>query len=45
MKKNIDLLHGPIFTSLTKLALPIMATSMVQMAYSLTDMAWADRLR
>lgn len=44
MKKNIDLLHGPIFTSLTGLALPIMATSLVQMAYNLTDMAWVGRI-
>lgn len=40
MKKNIDLLNGHIFTSLTGLALPIMATALVQTAYSLTDMAW-----
>lgn len=40
MSKNIDLLHGHIFTSLTGLALPIMATALVQTAYSLTDMAW-----
>lgn len=40
MKRNIDLLHGNILTSLTELAVPIMATSMVQTAYSLTDMAW-----
>lgn len=44
MKKNIDLLDGPIFTSLTKLALPIMATSLLQMAYNLTDMAWVGRV-
>ncbi|MEG7531459.1 MAG: MATE family efflux transporter, partial [Hungatella sp.] len=44
MKKNIDLLNGPIFTSLTRLALPIMATSLVQMAYNLTDMAWIGRV-
>lgn len=44
MKKNIDLLHGPIFKSLTSLALPIMATSLVQMAYNLTDMAWVGRI-
>lgn len=42
--RNIDLLHGPIMTSLTGLALPIMATSLVQMAYNLTDMAWVGRL-
>lgn len=40
MKRQIDLLNGPIFTSLTGLALPIMATALVQTAYSLTDMAW-----
>lgn len=44
MNKHIDLLHGPILTSLTKLALPIMATSLVQMAYNLTDMAWVGRV-
>lgn len=44
MKKNIDLLNGPIFSSLTGLALPIMATSLVQMAYNLTDMAWIGRV-
>ena len=40
MNKKIDLLRGHIFTSLTGLALPIMVTALVQMAYSLTDMAW-----
>ena len=40
MNKKIDLLKGNIFTSLTGLALPIMVTALVQMAYSLTDMAW-----
>lgn len=48
MKNNrrygIDLLQGPIITSLTGLALPIMATSLVQMAYNLTDMAWVGRI-
>ena len=44
MKKNIDLLNGSIFSSLTRLALPIMATSLVQMAYNLTDMAWVGRV-
>ncbi|GBU08655.1 MATE family efflux transporter [Bacteroidales bacterium] len=39
-----DLTEGGIFKQLTKLALPIMATSFVQMAYSLTDMAWVGRL-
>jgi putative MATE family efflux protein len=39
-----DFTGGPIFRPLVKLALPIMATSFVQMAYSLTDMAWVGRL-
>ena len=40
MSKRIDLLNGNIFESLTKLALPIMATSLIQMAYNMTDMIW-----
>ena len=44
VKKNIDLLNGNILTSLTELALPIMATSLVQTAYNLTDMAWIGLL-
>lgn len=44
MKKNIDLLNGNILKSLTELALPIMATSLVQTAYNLTDMAWIGRV-
>lgn len=44
MKRNIDLLHEPILPALTRLALPIMATSLVQMAYNLTDMAWIGHL-
>ena len=44
MKQNIDLLREPILPALTKLALPIMATSLVQMAYNLTDMAWIGRV-
>lgn len=42
--KHIDLLHGNILTSLTGLALPIMATSLVQTAYNLTDMVWVGRV-
>ena len=45
MSANVkNLTSGPIFKQLTKLALPIMATSFVQMAYNLTDMAWIGRL-
>lgn len=36
----LDLLHGRILPTLARLALPIMATAFVQMAYNLTDMAW-----
>lgn len=42
--RHIDLLHGSILPSLTGLAVPIMATSMVQTAYNLTDMAWIGRV-
>ncbi len=38
------LTQGPIKQQLFKLAVPIMATSFIQMAYSLTDMAWVGRL-
>lgn len=44
MEQNIDLLHGRILPSLTALAVPIMATSLVQTAYNLTDMAWIGRV-
>ena len=35
-----NLAQGPINRQLFGLAMPIMATSFIQMAYSLTDMAW-----
>lgn len=44
MGKQVDLLNEPILPALTRLAAPIMATSLVQMAYNLTDMAWIGRL-
>ena len=44
MRKNVDLLHGSIAGSLARLALPIMGTSLIQMAYNLTDMLWIGRL-
>lgn len=40
MEKRIDLTEGSISSKLVKLALPIMATSFIQMAYNLTDMLW-----
>lgn len=39
-----NLTQGPIRRQLFNLALPIMGTSFIQMAYSITDMAWVGRL-
>ncbi len=44
MNKNVNLLEGSIFRSLTKLAVPIMLTSLLQTAYSMTDMIWLGRV-
>lgn len=44
MEKKINLLEGPIFSTLMKLALPIMGTSLIQMAYNLIDMIWIGRI-
>lgn len=44
MKGIKNLTEGPILRQLFLLAMPIMATSFIQMAYSLTDMAWVGRL-
>lgn len=44
MQKNIDLINGPVLPSLTRLAVPIMATSLIQMAYNLIDMIWIGRI-
>ena len=43
-QKQLDLLRGPILPTLVKLALPIMATSFVGLAYTLTDMFWVSSL-
>lgn len=43
MAKRIDLLSGSIISPLTRLALPIMGTSLIQMAYNLVDMIWVGR--
>ncbi len=42
--ENKNLTQGSIFSSLIKLALPIMATSYIQMAYNLTDLIWIGRV-
>ena len=44
MSKRIDLLSGSIAGPLTKLALPIMGTSLIQMAYNMVDMIWVGRV-
>ena len=44
MERNIKLTEGNISKALIRLALPIMATSFVQMAYNLTDMMWLGRV-
>ena len=44
MQKIKNLTEGPITRQLFQLAVPIMGTSFIQMAYSLTDMAWVGRL-
>lgn len=44
MNNNLNLIEGNIRSTLVKLALPIMGTSFIQMAYSLTDIMWLGRL-
>lgn len=44
MRQIKDLTVGSLRHHLLKLSLPIMGTSFIQMAYSLTDMAWLGRL-
>lgn len=44
MKKYVNLLDGPILSSLARLSIPIMATSFIQMAYNMIDMIWIGRL-
>jgi putative MATE family efflux protein len=40
VNRILDLTTGSIFKQIVKLAIPIIATSFVQMAYNMTDMAW-----
>lgn len=42
--KRIDLTQGPISKNLILIALPIIATSFVQMAYNFIDMMWIGRI-
>lgn len=43
MSNKIDLTEGKIVEKLVKIAIPIMATSFIQIAYNLTDMMWVGR--
>ena len=43
MDRNLNLTEGEITSTLAKLALPIMGTAFIQMAYSLTDTMWLGR--
>ena len=44
MKTRINLLEVNILPALSALALPIMATSLIQMAYNLIDMIWIGKI-
>lgn len=43
-QNNNSLIQGNILKALVKMALPIMGTSFLQMAYNLTDMIWIGRV-
>ena len=44
MQGTKNLTEGVISRQLFNLAMPIMGTSFIQMAYSITDMAWVGRV-
>lgn len=44
MARRVDLLSGSIISPLIQLALPIMGTSLIQMAYNMIDMIWIGRI-
>lgn len=44
MEHNVNLLEGSIVKGLSRLAFPIMGTSLIQMAYNMTDMIWIGRV-
>ena len=44
MERRIDLTQGHMVGKLLKLAIPIMGTSFIQMAYNMTDMLWIGRV-
>lgn len=44
MDRKVNLTEGSIIRGMSKLAFPIMGTSLIQMAYNLTDMIWIGRV-
>ncbi|MCL2576188.1 MAG: hypothetical protein FWE33_07115 [Defluviitaleaceae bacterium] len=44
MNTKFDLTQGPILKKLVTMAMPIMATSFMQMAFNLADMFWLGRI-
>jgi putative MATE family efflux protein len=44
LKVKIDLTEGPILKKLLMVAVPMLLTSLVQMAYNLTDIFWVSRV-
>lgn len=44
MLKGLDLTEGKIIKKLVTLAVPIMGTSFIQMAYSMIDMIWVGKM-
>jgi len=44
MRVEKNLTHGNIAGSIIKLTIPIVATSLIQMAYNLVDLIWIGRV-
>ena len=44
MKGRVDLTEGPILSKIVQVAIPIMTTSFMQMAYNMFDMIWIGRV-
>jgi Na+-driven multidrug efflux pump len=44
MKRKFDLTQGNIIKALLVVALPTLFSSIIQMAYNLTDMFWVSRV-
>ena len=44
MANNVDLLHGSVYKGLIYFALPLLATSLIQLLFSTADMLFAGNL-